>query len=279
MRFSMCLLTIGLLSAGHWLPVMAQSREINETVSLSAGSDLIIDADKGSIKLTSWDQEKVEIFARIVAPRDVDREYAEEVVAATKIDIESNARSLRIRTNFDDIPYENKWGGMNRNRRIPDVHYEIRAPRKLNLDLDIHRNRATVEGFEGSFRIETDRCDVEASDWIGDIQLNMDRGKLRLLRASGSLDIETDRTGVRIEMLGLTGNSRFDADRGDVEISLPESQGFNLRADVGNRGDFHSDFAITTRSQRKHTIEGVINGGGPELRFDGDRATFRLRRH
>ena len=277
MRISICMLTISLLSVGHWIPVMAQSREINETVPLSAGSNLVLDADKGSIKLTSWDQEKVEIYARIEAPRDVDREYAEEVVAATRIDIESDAGSLRIRTNFDDIPYEDDWRGRDRNRRIPDVHYEIRAPRILNMDLNIDRNRATVEGFEGAFRIETDRCDVDASDWIGDIQLNMDRGELRLVRASGSLDIETDRTDVRIEMLGLTGNSRFDADRGDVEISLPEAQGFSLRADVGNRGDFHSDFAVTTQSLRKFKIEGVVNGGGPELRFDGDRATFRLR--
>ena len=257
---------------------IGQTKEFNETVDFTPGSDLLIDADKGSLKLTSWDQDRVEIYARIEAPRDVDREYAEEVVEATKIEVYEDSRGLRIRSDFDDVPYYSDGWGFGRNRRIPDVHYEIRAPRSLNLELDIDGNRATIEGFEGSFRIEADRCDMEARDWVGDIRLDMDRGELKLTEASGSLDIETDRTNVRIDVIDLTGNSRFDADRGRVELSIPESQGFNLRADVGRRGDFDSDFSITTRSLRRDTIEGAINGGGPEVRFHGDRANFRLRR-
>ena len=60
--------------------VLGQSRDFSDTVDFTPGSDLMIRTDKGSLKLTSWDQNRVEIIARIEAPRDVDRDYAEEAV-------------------------------------------------------------------------------------------------------------------------------------------------------------------------------------------------------
>lgn len=270
---------IGLLSCCIMLlmlpgPGFGQNKEFSQTVDLEPGGELWLVTDRGSVRLTSWDQNRVEIYARIEAPRDVDRDYAEEAVEATRIDVNVTARSVRIRSNYSDVP---SYGWTGQNRRIPDIHYEIRAPRNLNLDVDVDRNRTTIEGIQGAIRIETDRTELDGRDWVGDITLNMDRGELRLTEVRGSLDIKTDRTEVRIDMIGLEGNSRFDADRGNVELRLPEAQGFMLRADVGRRGSFHSDFKITTRSFRDRIIEGAINDGGPELRFRGDRAEFRLR--
>ncbi len=256
----------------------SQTREVDKTVEFSPGSDLVVDVDRGTFQLTAWDQPKVEIHARIEAPRDVDRDYGEEIVEATRIDIESRTNSLRIKTNFDDIPYEDEGWGFGRNRRIPDVHYVVKAPRSLNMDIHISRNRATIKGFQGDFRFNTDRCDIEARVWVGGIRMTMDRGSLRLQDASGSLDLETDRTDVRIDVLGLTENSRFEADRGEIELAIPGEQGLDLLVDVGDRGGFDSGFSITTRSMRGRRIEGSINGGGPELRFEGDRVNFQLLR-
>lgn len=256
--------------------VSAQSRDFSDTVDFTPGSDLRIRTDKGSLKLTSWDQNRVEVIARIEAPRDVNRDYAEEAVQATRIEVESDSRGLSIRSDYSDVPSYSGW--QRGDRYIPYVHYEIRAPRQLNLDLNIDRAETMIEGIEGEFRIDTDRCEVEGRDWSGDITLNMDRGELRLRSIKGALDIETDRTDVRIQMAQLVGDSRMYADRGQIELSLPTAQAFDLHADVGRRGDLDSDFDITTRTIRRDLIEGKINGGGPRLELRGDRAEFRLRR-
>ena len=255
--------------------VMGQSKDFSEIVDFTPGSDLTIQTDKGSLKLTSWDQNKVEIIARIEAPRDVDRDYAEEVVEATWIEVDSDGRGLRIRSNYDDVPPYTSW---NRgDRRIPYIHYEIRAPRQLNLDLNIDRTETIIEGIEGEFRIDTDRCEVEGRDWVGNIKLDMDRGDLRLEDIKGSLDIETDRTDVRIQMIHLDGDSRMYADRGRIELRIPASQAFDLYANVGHRGDLDCDFEVTARTFRRNIVEGTVNGGGPRLELRGDRTNFRLR--
>src|SRR5262245_64838078 len=109
-----------------------QSREFRKTVEFAPGSDLRFNTDKGSVRMTSWDQDRVEIYARIEPPEDIDADYGRRAVEGARIEVSSDSRSLTIRSNFDDVPYKDgDW----RSRSLPNIHYEIRAPRSLNLDL------------------------------------------------------------------------------------------------------------------------------------------------
>ena len=54
------------------VPIAAQEKTFEETVSLASGGTLALEADRGSTQLTSWDQPQVEIHARIEPPSGVD---------------------------------------------------------------------------------------------------------------------------------------------------------------------------------------------------------------
>jgi hypothetical protein len=249
-----------------------QSREFRKTVDFQPGGQLTIKTDLGSVKLTSWDQNQVEIYARIEPQKDTDSEYAARAVESARIEVTGDARSLTIRSEFEDVPREN-YG-----RRLPNIHYEIRAPRQLSLNLDADRCKVDAAGFAGKIKINTDRTTVSASDLTGEIEVRMDRGNARLTGLQGKLFVQTDRTESKFEFLRLEGDSQLNIDRGECELRVPDGQGLALKARNGRRETFQTDFAVATSTFDKERIEGTINGGGPQLIVNADRGTVRLKR-
>ncbi len=272
------LLALSALVFLHEPPIGAsglQSKEFRHTADLESGGSLSLNTDKGSVRVTAWDQNKVEIYARIEAPERVSEDYGRRVVEAARVDVTGNARSLRIRSNFDDVPYQHS---INFSKALPHIHYEIRAPRQVNFTVDADRCRVDIEGLAGRIKINTDRTPVRASDLDGDIHLRMDRGEVRLARIEGSLDIETDRTNGWLQAVLLRADSRLDIGRGDFEVGMPASQGLTLSANLGRRENLQTDFGITTKNLGGNRIEGTINGGGPRLTIHTDRSSVRLKR-
>src|SRR5262245_15968185 len=252
-------------------------REFRKTVEFAPGSELRFNTDKGSARLTSWDQNRVEIYARIEPPEEVDADYGRRAVEAARIEVVGDARSLSIRSNFDDVPYKD---GEGHSRSSPNIHYEIRAPRNLNLDLGADRCKVEVQGFAGKIRIETDRTPVTANDLSGEIQIKMDRGKATVTRFQGRLDLDTDRTDTQLQAVRIEGDSRLNVGRGECEMRIPSSQGLNLNSRLGRRERLYNDFGLTVNNLNdRNNIEGVINGGGPRLTIEGDRGVIRLKRY
>jgi hypothetical protein len=257
---------------------LAQSKNFSRTVDFAAGGDLRVSTDVGTVKISSWDRNQVEVIAHIEGRNheSVSADYMRRAVEATEIEMMGGGSSLTIKANYDNVPYESVWGG--RNRVIPRIEWEIRAPRRANIDLDTDRSEAEVRGFEGRHSLKTDRSPLRVEDMTGELRLNIDRGnQTRLSNIRGSLQIEADRTDLTFERLQLTGDSRVQMDRGKLEMRMAGSQGLNLSMNKERRNSFQSDFPITTSSFSDDKIEGSINGGGPRLTLHTDRTQVSLK--
>lgn len=257
-------------------PAAAQTREFNETVPLAAGGRLRVDGSKGSITITSWDREEVEIRARIEASSGGDAEYARRALDATTVDVTGTSRSVSIRSNYDDVPRRSRfWGG--NSRSLPDIHYVIRAPRRLDLYVESDRGPTALTGFDGRITLDADRGDVDLRDLTGEIQIAIDRGSESQVAAiRGAFDIEVDRTNIRMHDVLIENDSRLEIDRGDIEIEVGASQGLTLRADLSRRATFDSELPLMLSSLDGEDFRGTINGGGPELFIESDRGSVRL---
>jgi hypothetical protein len=256
----------------------AQSREFSRTVDLDAGGALRIEGGKGSMRITSWDQTRVEIRARIERPDDVNDEYAGRAVEATKIAVTGDRKAVSVISDYSDVPVFSE-GRRWQDRREPAVHYEVRAPRRINLSVDSDRGPVTVSGFDGTMDIVMDRGELELSDVAGDLRVEIDRGdRSRITGVRGSLRLEADRTDLNIDAQALDRDSRIEVDRGDVEFRVPDAQRLTVRTHISRRGEFHTDFPIQWTSSDHRRSEGHINGGGAELFVESNRATIELRR-
>ena len=168
----------------------AQERTIERTVALTPGGGLSLDTSRGSVRLTTWHEPSVEVRARIEAPRDLDVDYAREIVDATHIDVQVAPARVQVRTDFSDVRQRWQHG---RRRAVPRVHYEIRVPRETDLELDLDRVDATVGGIEGTIALQLDRTDLAANDLSGKIRIDSDRGNIVAVRLHGSLHVDVDR--------------------------------------------------------------------------------------
>src|SRR5262245_29779142 len=261
-------LSIGLLLVIA-LPLAAQSRIFERTVSLRPGGQLRLDVDKGSVRLMGWDRDQVEIRARIEAERSWDSTYAGRVVDATTVDVVSSAGSVSIRGNYDKVPNDGIFG----NHVTPNIHYEIRAPRRVDLQLDVDRANSTISGFEGRVDLEADRSVIDSADLTGRIQVSIDRGGDSSFRnVRGSLNVDADRTNLRIDLTRLDDTSRIEIDRGDIDMSLARGQGLDLDTSLSRRASFDSTLPFQMRSFRSQNPSGTLNGGGPRLAIEADRS-------
>ncbi len=265
----------------------AQERTFRQTMEFQPGSRLALEADRGSVRLTSWDRPSAEIVARIEPPEGVDEDYARQAVDGTAIEVRGNRRSTRIRTDYRGVP--------RRRGPLPRVHYEIRAPRQLDLDLEIDRAATTLEGFEGRLLLDLDRSDLDAGDLGGSVTLRFDRGRFQAsdLRGSiaialdrarevvldgvrGDLRLDADRTDVMLRALDVEGDSAVVMDRGDLDVELAADGAVTIDAATTRRTGFSSDLPGTLESSGGG-FRADVNGGGPVLRIEADRGAVRVR--
>lgn len=259
-------------------PVAAQTRQFDKTVPLPSGGYLSLTATRGSVKLTSWDRNEVEIHARIQAAPGVDADYARQSVDATTVDVSAGSRDVRIRSNYDRVSGTRNWFGVMPWKEVPEIHYDIRAPRKLEIRMDIDRSDTAVRGFDGRFDIVSDRSELNLADLAGRITLEVDRGESsRLENVRGSLRIDGDRTDFDIELAGLDDRSSIETDRGNVRIEVPRSQGLTIDADLTRRTDFDAgNLSVQKRHGDARRFTADVNGGGPTLTVEADRGRIRL---
>lgn len=265
---------LAVLAAAWVFPtvVMAQTKQFQETVPLDAGGRLRLEGSKGSIKVTAWERDEVEIRARIEAPRNVSADYADRAVEAARVDVVATGDSVRVRSNYDDVP---RSGWLVRD--LPYIHFEIRAPRRLDVSVESDRGTMALTGFEGKISVDADRGAIDLRELIGDIRIVLDRGgdsSISSLR--GSFVLEADRSDIRMRDVRIEDDCRLDIDRGDVEIDLEPTQALTVRADLTRRANFDSDFPAMLGSRRGRDFDAEINGGGPELFIKSDRGSIRL---
>lgn len=266
------------------LPVaaLAQTKNFNRTVEFAPGGDLRVNTDVGTLRLTAWERPEVEVVARIIG-REGNGTSAEDMqrsVEMTQIEITGGDGSpLTIKANYDGVNSENKKIWVSWNRHLPRIEWEIRAPRQLNLTLDVDRSEfAEVRGFDGRHLVNSDRTALRLDDISGDIRLGIDRGQgSQLNNVSGKLMVESDRTNLSFERLQLTGDSRMQVDRGVLDMRMAGAPGLSVSMNKERRSSFKSEFPFTMNSSNEDKIEGTINGGGPRLTLQTDRTSVHLR--
>lgn len=276
-----CRLPVSLLLVFFWpVPGGAQDKTFEAVVSLEPLGRLALETGRGTVRLTSWDRATVDIQARISAPMAVDGDEAQRSVDGTTIEVRGRRRSVRIRSVYSALP--------------ASVHYEIRAPRDVDLDLTIDRSDTLLDGFEGRLLLQFDRSDLTANDLTGTIVLDLDRGAFHgvdlsgaislgldrgqsvvLERVRGSLQFDLDRTSATMREVQIDGDSLIGIDRGDLELQLVPGQALTVEADVTDRSDVSSDLPVTFQ-QGGRRLQGSLNGGGPSLKITADRGSIQL---
>lgn len=240
--------------------------DVERTVPLDARGAVSIRTFKGSVGVETWDRPQAEISARIEPDTTCgnDPQQAERV-RLTEIDVDSSPARLALHSNYDrleglpGLPFH--AGGLEGScTAYPFVRYRLRIPRTARLEIEDHKSDIDVDGLHADARIQTHK------------------GNVHIKGHDGALDLTTHKGDVHVEFARLAEGSRLETYKGDIEVALPRSAGFDLDARVERGGSLEAPFRLDERQvgRRDRVYEQKVNGGGPRLELSTRNGSLRI---
>jgi DUF4097 and DUF4098 domain-containing protein YvlB len=239
--------------------------DFHYTYELQPGGHINLENMNGSVEISGWTDNKVEITGVKFAST---REGLDEV----RIDIHHTPNSLDIRTSRPSSHY----GSMG-------ARYAMKVPKTAVLDrittsnarlrvqdLDTSVSLKTsngpirVENLGGAVDAQTSNGSVELHTIAGDARIRTSNGPVRAEGITGECTAHTSNSSITIEMDHAPRSAiRAESSNGSITLRLPGNTAARLEADTSN-GSVRTDFDMTgsVRESRNH-INGKIGEGGP----------------
>jgi DUF4097 and DUF4098 domain-containing protein YvlB len=247
------------------------TQDFHYTYPLTSGGGLTLENFNGSVEVTGWERNEVDITGT---------KYAEtpEWLNAIQVEVQASAGSVRIKT----VRPEGRLNG--------GARYVIRVPRRVNLESVSSSNGGVkVAEIEGNVRLNTSNGGVETRNVRGDVEVHTSNGSVRAgsifgglaaTTSNGSIEAELQSTAASTPIKLATSNGAVRLDladfrnndvhavtsNGPITVRMPAGINARVRAVTSGHNNVSSDFALSAQGTlSKSQIEGTIGGGGPLL--------------
>jgi DUF4097 and DUF4098 domain-containing protein YvlB len=256
--------------------------DFHYTYDLQPDGRVNAESFNGSIEITGWDQNKVEITGTKSAS-------TQEMLDAIKIDVHNAPGSIEIRAVKPSI----RMGGMG-------VRYTMHVPRSAKLDRIATSNGGIrVQDVAGAAHLESSNGSIKAGNVGGDVEartsnssievesirggaiLKTSNGRIHAEKVEGALDASTSNGSIDLTVAKAPKNNiRAETRNNGITLRLPPGTAARVIADTSN-SSISSDFDLTTRlggEGRKNHVDGVIGGGGPTIDLSTSNGRIRILR-
>jgi hypothetical protein len=271
---------------------------------LESGGHLRLGNSNGSVQITGWDRNTIDISGTKYAPS------AEELRDIT-IKASVHGSEASIQTEMPRRSFHGSYG----------VAYVIHVPRKTILDrLETSNGSVSLSDLEGGGRIVSSNGRIAVNHALGDYQvrttngsINLDdcRGAFRAESSNGALKgnlaagsisasttngsvnftIDNPKNGepirasstngsVMLAMAAFHDNTiKTDTTNGSITLRLPRDTNANVNAST-SMASIKSDLPILTSGETsKHHLTGKLGNGGPLISAETTMGSIRLQRY
>jgi DUF4097 and DUF4098 domain-containing protein YvlB len=278
------------------------TQEFHQTYNVKPGGRLSVENFNGSVDVTGWDQNSVEISGHKYASTPEARD-------AIKIDIAVTGDVVQVRT----VRPSARHGNMG-------ASYVIKVPRQMQLDkLSSSNGSVRVENIEGVARIKTTNGALRATNIKGDVEAQTSNASIDVTNVEGATDLHTSNgrvkaEGVRGSLIAQTTNGGIDADlvggkgaralkletsNGGIDLKLGYAPQNDVRASTSNAGitvrlpgnanarlkAITSNSSVSTEFEvkvqgtaNKNQMDGTIGNGGPLLELSTTNGGIRVQK-
>jgi len=230
------LLAIGLLllAVPAAYAVFDATEHVSRTIEMKPGGTLRLKSFSGRVTIAASDRPEMVIDAVRRGPRDrLDR---------VKLDIHTDGANVVV---VDANHHDRSWFEFMGNSRVVDTDFDIKVPRRTNLDISVFSAPVTVDGVEGSHKLHSFSSQLSLSDVAGPIRAHSFSGSIAIREKSWqpdqTIDVDTFSGNVELHMPETTrGTVSFNSFSGRLDsrvpLTLQSSSRRNLRAEIGGGG-------------------------------------------
>jgi DUF4097 and DUF4098 domain-containing protein YvlB len=258
------------------------SENFSQSYTMKPGARLSVENLNGSVEISGWDRDTIEVTGAKYAA-------TEDLLKATRIDIQQSADGVQIRTIRPSGPHGNVG-----------ARYTIHVPRRVELDRIVSSNghveardldgaarirtsngAVRVNNSKGALDVETSNGGIDVNDHVGAVTGRTSNGHIRVDLSNPEqgkpVRLESSNGGVTLKMRSLNGNSiRVSTSNAKIDLTLPENANAQLRASTSN-GSFHTDLPVQG-SISKNRADGKIGSGGPYVELTTSNGSISLQR-
>jgi DUF4097 and DUF4098 domain-containing protein YvlB len=226
------------------------TEELHQVYRLSANGRIELENINGPVHITSWERNEVKLDA-------VKRAWTKERLDDARIQIESRADSLAIRTEY---PRRDNTFWNDRHDNPASVEYTLVVPHHARLD--------EIKLVNGSLDIQDVAGEVRASCVNGRLQARNLEGRADLDTVNGELDASMSRLpSSRMELSAVNGTLR---------LTLPSDAKAELEASTVS-GGISNDFGLpVSRQFVGHSLRGELGGGGTHVKLSNVNAALKF---
>jgi DUF4097 and DUF4098 domain-containing protein YvlB len=275
-------------------------QDFHYSYPLQPGGRLSVENFNGSVEISGWDENTVDISGTKYAATP-------EMRDALKVEVEHTADSVYVRTvrpsarrgnmgakyiikvprrtQLDRISSSNgaiHTADIEGAARLKTSNGSVRAENlRGNLDAETSNGSIEVQNLEGSVMLHTSNARVHAEDVRGAFEASSSNGGIdvRLVKPEPGRTIRLETTNSSIELTAeaLSQNEiRASTSNGSITLHLPSNVNANLVADTSN-SSISTDFDVLTQGNiNKHHLEGKLGGGGPSIELSTSNGGIHL---
>jgi hypothetical protein len=211
--------------------------EVRMAKPLKADGVVAVSNVNGSVKITGWAEDRVEMVALKQASTESDLK-----------DIEIRVVSSPDRFSVETRTPERSWWSWGRSS---EVRYELRVPKGARID-----------------HVDTVNGSVELRDLTGSVRAETVNGSIRGFALSSGARLETVNGSIRVALASLLENARcnFESVNGSITLGLPASACAELRADTVN-GSIRNEFGLPNPkdSPGGESFRGTLGNGSSRV--------------
>jgi len=275
-------------------------RDFHYTYPLKAGGSFSLESFNGSVEISGWDQDSVDISGAKFGP-------SQESADSLKIDILNSPGEVSVRA---VRPSER--------RNNQGARFIVKIPRTAVLDrittsngsirtldgsgparLRTSNGAIRVQDLKGSLDAQTTNASVELLNVDGDAKVISSNGHIQADRLSGSLDANTSNSSIAVSVSQAAKAVRLDTSNGSVDLTLPANYSSDAHVSTSNssitvrmpgqpnahlmahtsNSSITCDFELRTQGTfGKNQIDGTLGNGGPLIDLGTSNGSIRLLR-
>jgi DUF4097 and DUF4098 domain-containing protein YvlB len=255
-------LTLGSICALFALGALAHAsdhagaikEEFHQTYALAPDGRIELDNINGSVHITAWDRNEVQLDA-------VKSAGTKERLDEARIEIDSNKNSLSIRTQYRE--HDHTWTRGDWENNPASVEYTLSVPRTAHLD--------EIKLINGS---------LDITGVTGEVRASCINGRLKAQNLAGRSNLSTINGLLKAQFDQLSGSSmELNSVNGSVELILPSDSKVQLEANTVS-GNIENDFGLHVNHHRYvgHDLRGELGSGGPRIKLENVNGQIEIRR-
>ena len=219
--------------------------EFHQTYPLAADGRVSLENINGAVHVTAWDRNEVKVDA-------VKKAYRRERLDEAKIEIQSEANSIHIETQYPHRSHS-FTDGAGRENNPATVEYTLTVPRDARID--------SIELINGNLDLDGIRGDVKATSINGRLTARGLTGMTKLSTINGKLEAAFDR-------LDESKPISISSVNGNVLVTIPSDANADLKAGTVH-GAIENDFGLPVRRGNYvgHDLAGQLGQGGPRIKL------------